>query len=143
MEDYLKIIQKIHSYGIAVQVGVVFGFDEDGKDIFKKTLDFLEVAGVQNATFNILTPYPGTALFKRLETEDRIITHDWDKYNARTDVVFIPKNMSPEELIEGFNYANQHFYSLKSIALRLSQSPVGLYWTLPLNLMYYHALKYR
>jgi len=141
VEDYYKIIKKIHSYGISVQAGVVFGFDEDTKDIFKETLDFLESAGVQNATFNILTPYPGTALFKRLEDEGRILTHEWDKYNARTDVVFTPKNMSPEELIEGFNWANSRFYSLKSISKRLSKSTAGLFWTLPLNIMYHYSLK--
>lgn len=142
VEDYYKIIYKIHSYGIAVQAGIVFGFDEDKKDIFKDTLGFLESAGIQNATFNILTPYPGTALFKRLEAEGRIITYDWNKYNARTDVVFTPKNMSPEELIEGFNWINSRFYSLKSISKRLMQSKTGLYWTLPLNLMYHYSLKF-
>jgi radical SAM superfamily enzyme YgiQ (UPF0313 family) len=141
VEDYFKIINKIQSYGISVQAGVVFGFDEDKKNIFKDTLAFLEAAGVQNATFNILTPYPGTPLFNRLEAEGRILTYDWSKYNARRDVVFTPKNMSTEQLIEGFNWINQHFYSLKSIAKRLSKSTTGLYWTLPLNLMYHYSLK--
>jgi radical SAM superfamily enzyme YgiQ (UPF0313 family) len=141
VEDYYKIIKKIHSYGISVQAGVVFGFDQDTKEIFKDTLEFLETAGVQNATFNILTPYPGTALFKRMEAEGRILTYDWRKYNARTDVVYTPKNMSAEELIEGFNWANERFYSIKSISKRLSKSTAGLYWTLPLNLMYHYSLK--
>jgi radical SAM superfamily enzyme YgiQ (UPF0313 family) len=141
VEDYYKIIQKIHSYGISVQAGVVFGFDQDNKEIFKDTLDFLENAGVQNATFNILTPYPGTPLFERMEAEGRILTYDWSKYNARTDVVYTPKNMSAEELIEGFIWANKRFYSLKSIGKRLSKSTAGLYWTLPLNLLYHHSLK--
>lgn len=141
VEDYYKIIQKIHSYGISVQAGVVFGFDQDTKEIFKDTIDFLENAGVQNATFNILTPYPGTSLFKRLEAEGRILTYDWSKYNARTDVVYTPRNMSADELLEGFNWANKRFYSLKSITKRLSKSGAGLYWTLPLNLMYHYYLR--
>jgi radical SAM superfamily enzyme YgiQ (UPF0313 family) len=141
VSDYYKIIKKIQSYGISVQVGVVFGFDEDRKDIFKATLDFLENAGVQNVTFNILTPYPGTALFKRLEAEGRILTYDWKKYNARTDVVFAPKNMTAEELIEGFNWANKRFYSYTSIFRRMSRSTAGLFWTFPLNLMYHYSLK--
>lgn len=141
VEEYYKIIKKIHSYGIGVQAGIVFGFDEDRRGIFKDTLDFLEGAGVQNATFNILTPYPGTPLFKRLESEGRILTYDWSKYNSRTDVVFEPKNMTKEEIISGFNFINRKFYSLKSISKRLIKSPTGLYWTLPLNLMYYFSLK--
>ncbi|MEI8347852.1 MAG: radical SAM protein [Pseudomonadota bacterium] len=136
VSEYRSIIQNIHSYGIAVQAGIVFGFDHDTVKVFRDTLDFLEDTGVQNATFNILTPYPGTPLFKRLLTEGRILSYDWDKYNARQDVVFSPRNMSPEELLAGFRMANDRFYSVRSMARRLSRSPVGLFWTLPLNLAY-------
>jgi radical SAM superfamily enzyme YgiQ (UPF0313 family) len=137
VEEYERIIRRIHSYGISVQAGIVFGFDGDTRGVFTETLDFLETAGVQNATFNILTPFPGTRLFKKLESEGRILTRDWDRYNSRADVVFQPKNMTGEELLEGFNFVNRRFYSLASIARRLTRSPVGLWWTLPLNLAYW------
>ena len=104
-----------------------------------KPLDFLEAAGVQNATFNILTPFPGTRLYQRLEAEGRILTRDWSKYNGRADVVFRPRLMSPEELLAGYEYANQRFYSWRSVCRRLARSPVGLFWTLPLNLAYLFA----
>jgi len=140
VDDYYRIIERIHAHGIAVQAGIVFGFDCDTPAIFSETLDFLETAGVQNATFNILTPFPGTRLFKRLESEGRILTRDWEKYNSRADVVFQPKQMSCEELLEGFRLVNRRFYSLPSMVRRLSRSPVGLWWTLPLNLTYGLAL---
>lgn len=136
VEEYFQIIERIHSHGIAVQVGIVFGFDHDTPEIFKATLDFLEEAGVQNATFNILTPFPGTPLFRRMEAEGRILTCDWRRYNSRADVVYQPKQMSVAELLAGFQYANERFYSLPSIAKRLLRSPVQLWWTLPLNLAY-------
>ncbi len=136
VEDYFHIIERIHAHGISVQAGIVFGFDHDTPGIFKTTLDFLEQAGVQNATFNILTPFPGTPLFRRLESEGRILTRDWRKYNSRADVVYQPRQMTPAELLAGFRYANERFYSLASIARRLSRSPVQLGWTLPLNLAY-------
>jgi radical SAM superfamily enzyme YgiQ (UPF0313 family) len=136
VEDYARIVNRVHAHGIAVQAGIVFGFDNDTLAIFKETLDFLEETGVQNATFNILTPYPGTPLFQRLEAQGRILTRDWRKFNARTDVVFQPKQMSVDELLAGFRYANQRFYSLPSVAKRLWRSPVQICWTLPLNLAY-------
>ena len=143
VETYAQIIERIHSYGIAVQVGIVFGFDHDTETVFSETLDFLETTGVQNATFNILIPYPGTRLYHRLEAEGRILTRDWRKYNGRQDIVFQPRRMSIEALLAGFQYANHRFYSLPSIYRRLSNSPVGLWWTLPLNLAYLMALRYR
>ncbi len=118
---------------------MVFGFDEDQTDVFADTLDFLEDAAVQNATFNILTPYPGTPLFRRLDAEGRITTYDWSRYNARADVVYVPKRMTAQELLDGFTWINDRFYSLRSITRRLSRSPTGLYWTLPLNLRYLYA----
>jgi radical SAM superfamily enzyme YgiQ (UPF0313 family) len=136
VDEYARIIQRIHSHGIAVQAGIVFGFDCDTPGIFAETVDFLESAGVQNATFNILTPFPGTRLYQRLDSEGRILTRDWSRYNSRADVVFRPKHMSCQELLEGFRQVNRRFYSLSSIARRLSRSPAGLWWTLPLNLIY-------
>ena len=141
-DEYAEIVRRIHAHGIAVQAGFVFGFDEDTPEVFEETIAFLDSAGIQNATFHILTPYPGTALYDRLMAEGRILTHDWAKYNARTDVVFEPKNMSGEELLRGFNEVNRRFYSFGSIFRRLRKSPVGLFWTLPLNLIY-HRLWYR
>ncbi len=136
VDEYLRVIDRIHSHGIAVQTGIVFGFDHDTPEIFEDTIDFLEKAGVQNATFNVLTPFPGTPLFRRMEEEGRIMTRDWRKYNSRDDVVYRPKRMSAAELLAGFRYANDRFYSLPSTVKRLSRSPVQLWWTLPLNLAY-------
>src|ERR1035438_4206664 len=134
--EYLEIVKRIHAHGIAVQAGIVFGFDHDTPEIFEDTIDFLEKAGVQNATFNILTPFPGTPLFRRMEAEGRILTRDWRKYNSRDDVVYQPRRMSIAELLAGVQYANERFYSFPSMAKRLSRSWVQLWWTLPLNLAY-------
>lgn len=143
VDEYARAIERIHSHGMAVQVGIVFGFDHDTEAVFVETLDFLEAAGVQNATFNILTPFPGTPLFQRLDAEGRILTRDWSKYNGRADVVFRPRHMSAEALLAGFTYALASFYSPGSIRRRLSCSPVQLFWTLPLNLAYAFALRCR
>ncbi|HUI87577.1 MAG TPA: radical SAM protein [Anaerolineales bacterium] len=136
VEGYARIIERIHRHGIAVQAGIVFGFDNDTASIFDETLAFLENAGVQNATFNVLTPYPGTKLYQRLEAEGRILTRDWSRYNGRADVVFQPQRMSPAALLDGYRRANRRFYSAESIYRRLSRSPVGLWWTLPVNVAY-------
>jgi len=143
VDEYARAIERIHSHGMSVQAGIVFGFDHDTEAVFEETVDFLEASGVQNATFNILTPFPGTRLFKRLDEEGRILTRDWSKYNGRADVVFQPRHMSPAALLAGYQYACSRFYSWRSIARRLSRSPAQLFWTLPLNLAYAFALRYQ
>lgn len=141
VDEYARAIERIHAHGIAVQAGIVFGFDHDTDAVFGQTVDFLEASGVQNATFNILTPFPGTPLHARLAAEGRILTEDWSRYNGRTDVVFRPRLMTPETLLAGFREVNRRFYSWRSIGKRLSRSPVQLTWTLPLNLAYALALR--
>ena len=143
VEEYASAIARIHSHGIAVQAGIVFGFDHDTLSVFDDTVDFLEQTGVQNATFNILTPFPGTRLHQQLEAEGRILTRDWSRYNGRGDVVFAPRLMSAAELLSGYRYATARFYSARSICTRLAHSPVQLFWTLPLNVSYALALRYR
>ena len=142
VEHYEEIIRRIHAHGISIQAGIVFGFDCDTPTVFDETLAFLLDNGIAQATFNILTPYPSTPLFERLEAEGRILTKDWSKYNSRTDVVFQPKNMSPEELLAGFNHVNHEFYRIGNIFKRLFRSRTNLFWTLPLNLIYHVLLKY-
>ena len=141
VEDYARAIERIHSHGIAVQAGIVFGFDHDTPMVFDETVNFLENTGVQKATFNILTPFPGTPLYDKLEAEGRILTRDWSKYNGRTDVVFTPRQMSAEELLTGYRYVNARFYSWRSVCARLSHSPVRLFWTWPSNFAYAFALR--
>jgi radical SAM superfamily enzyme YgiQ (UPF0313 family) len=142
VERYRDIIRRIHAHGISIQAGIVFGFDCDTPSVFCDTLTFLQENGIAQATFNMLTPYPGTPLFERMKAEGRILTEDWLKYNSRTNVVYQPKNMTPEELLTGFNYVNREFYRISSVFHRIWKSKVNLFWTLPLNLIYHVLLKF-
>jgi radical SAM superfamily enzyme YgiQ (UPF0313 family) len=134
---YLDGIKRLHDAGIAVQAGLVFGFDHDDVTVFERTLVFLERAGVDVASIGSLTPFPGTPIFRKLEAEDRILTRDWSKYNARTDVVFRPRLMTPDQLQTGVEWVTKQFYSLSSISRRLlGRSRTGLWWNIPRNMGY-------
>ena len=108
VEEYAKAVKKLHDYNMAVVGTFVFGFDGDTVDTFDVTLNHIDKLKLDAAIFAILTPYPGTPLFKRLEVEGRILTKDWSKY-TRKDVVFQPKNMTKEELEEGYKEITKHF----------------------------------
>jgi radical SAM superfamily enzyme YgiQ (UPF0313 family) len=139
--DYREVIRRFHAYGIAVQAGVVFGFDQDDRTIFRTTMDFYRSAGLDSATVSVLIPFPNTPLFKRLDSEGRILTRDWSKYNGKKDVVFQPALMSPRELLMGMEWAARQFYSLGSIIERMARSRTGLWWNLARNVGYHLALR--
>ncbi len=125
VQENLDAVKKIQDAGILFHPSFVFGLDDDTKGIFDDTLDFLYKAHITTATFNILTPYPGTRLYLRLKNEGRLLTEDWSKYNHST-VVFKPKNMTVDELIEGYYLLKKEFYSISNICkrvLRLGEIP--------------------
>lgn len=117
VKDFEKMIKRVHDHGMTIQGGIIFGFDQDTPDIFDATLEKLNELEIDVLEVNILTPYPGTPLYERLDSANRIFIKDWSRYN-QVDVVFKPKNMSPEELKKGAKKVAKEFYSWKNIIVR-------------------------
>lgn len=116
-ERYPEAIRIIRGHGISVLGSFMFGLDSDTPDVFDATVDFCLDHNVDAAQFSILTPWPGTLLYERMEREGRLIDTDWANYDG-TQVVFRPRGMTPDELQSGFYYVYNRFYSLRAIARR-------------------------
>ncbi len=112
--DYASAIRRMHGMGIMINASFVFGMDEDDESVFQRTVDWAVAQGIETATFHILTPYPGTALHRRMQAQGRILTGDWDRYDTR-HVVFQPARMIPQALEAGYWAAYRSFYGWKSI----------------------------
>jgi radical SAM superfamily enzyme YgiQ (UPF0313 family) len=117
----------------------VFGLDEDTPDVFLKTAKFAVEAKIDLPRFAIVTPFPGTALYRRLESEGRILTKNWELYDGQ-HAVFQPANMSVDELVRGTEKAWKYAYSWSSIAARLRYTAADWHIALTTNLGYrYYA----
>lgn len=114
VEEYARRVAALHEHGIQVNGSFVFGFDADGPDVFERTVAWIEEARLECATFHVLTPYPGTPLFARLEAEGRILTRDWTLYDT-TRAVFRPARMTPRQLEAGHAWAYRRLFSRGSI----------------------------
>jgi radical SAM superfamily enzyme YgiQ (UPF0313 family) len=112
--DYLRRVELFHRCGIQVNGSFVFGFDDDGPDVFAETVAWIEQARLECATFHILTPYPGTPLFRQMERENRLLHRDWRLYDT-AHAVFRPRRMSPAELEAGYAWTYRRLFSLASI----------------------------
>ena len=71
--DYDEVIRRCHDLGVMVNGSFVFGLDDDGPDVFERTVEWGVTRSLETATFHIMTPYPGTALHQRLVTDGRIV----------------------------------------------------------------------
>jgi radical SAM superfamily enzyme YgiQ (UPF0313 family) len=112
--DYTAAIHRLHDLGVMINGSFVFGMDADDGSVFHRTVEWAIEQGIETATFHILTPYPGTALHKRISEQDRMTTSDWDLYDTR-HAVFRPARMTPTELEYGYHWAYREFYRWRSI----------------------------
>jgi radical SAM superfamily enzyme YgiQ (UPF0313 family) len=138
-DKYLQVVQRLHERGIALQGCFVFGLDDDTTDVFLRTAEFAVDARIDLPRFAIVTPFPGTSLYTRLESEGRLLTRNWELYDGQ-HAVFQPTGMTVDELQRGTEAAWKFAYSWKSIARRLWHSPGSPLLALLTNLGYrYYA----
>jgi radical SAM superfamily enzyme YgiQ (UPF0313 family) len=125
--NYLEAINKIQSYGILVHSSFIVGYDFDSRATFDELIGFIRESNLLMPLVNILTPLPGTKLFKRLEAEGRILHRDWSKYDTQ-HVVFSPARMSAEDLLQGYRTVMRSVYSFDSIWRKLNHYWVKDFW---------------
>lgn len=112
--DYSEAIQCLRDLGVMVNGSFVFGMDDDDESVFERTVDWAIRQGIETATFHIRTPYPGTALYQRMQSEGRLLHQQWDLYDTR-HAVYQPRHLSPEQLETGCRQAYKDFYRWRSI----------------------------
>lgn len=117
-DNYLKAIDKIQSYGISVNGCFILGFDTDTKETFKETELFIKESNLSEVQITLLTPFPGTDLYKQLKQENRLLKeNDWDKCTL-FDVTYIPNNFTVKELEANFQGLMQNVYAVDVVKER-------------------------
>jgi radical SAM superfamily enzyme YgiQ (UPF0313 family) len=131
----------LHEHGISTWGSFVFGFDTDDPEVFDRTVEFGIDMRLTMALFAILTPYPGTRLYRRLLAERRLTHERWWLLpnHDQGSPYFVPTRMTREQLHEGWVRAWQRFYSARSIlrrwTVRRRSSWIQSLGYLPLNMM--------
>ena len=124
-DSYFDCIQKIHDAGLVVWGSVVFGADGDGKDSFKKMVDFILENNIDILTFGINCPFPKTQLYSRLDSEKRIFRkdypNDWQYYDT-AHVVHRLVDMTLDEFAEGMQYVYDNIYAGDNLRMRFRNS---------------------
>ncbi|MDO7876537.1 radical SAM protein [Hymenobacter sp. ASUV-10] len=113
--DYAAAIRRLHDLGIMVNGSFVFGLDDDGPDVFSRTVEWGVQQGITTATFHIATPYPGTAFYGEMERQGRLLHRRWNEYDTRTVVHRPGPHLTAEQLKAGYDQAYRDFYSWTNI----------------------------
>jgi radical SAM superfamily enzyme YgiQ (UPF0313 family) len=128
-DRYEKAVERLREYGFQVWASFILGNDHDSSESIRNTVRFAIDSKFALAFFHILVPYPGTALYARLQKEGRLLfdgrwwLHPKFRYNTAT---FVPQQLTPKELGEITVWANKEFYSARSIFLRSFDSKTNL-----------------
>lgn len=133
--DYARRVRLLHDNGIQVNGSFVVGFDDDRREVFGTLAEWIEANRLECATFHILTPYPGTPLFRQFEREGRLLHRDWSKYDT-AHVVFRPRHMTSGELQLGYDWLYRRLFSLRSIWRRRPQQTTAILPYLAMSCLY-------
>ena len=137
-DAYREVVDLLHQHNITLMACFTFGMDHDTPDVFLKTAKFAVDAAIDLPRFAIVTPFPNTELYKRLEREGRILTRNWELYDAQ-HVVFQPAQMTPQELYTGHEAAWKYAYSTQAMWRRFwgSRIQVPVWWITNLGYRFY------
>lgn len=121
--DYSPQLHVLRDHGLQTWAAFTLGHDFDTLDSIERTLDFALTNRFTLAAFNILVPYPNTPLYRRLQSEGRLLYDGkwWLHPDYRFNYApFVPTTMSADELTEACFHARSKFNSLGSFLRRLS-----------------------
>ena len=133
IEQYKAAVDRFHQNGVSVLGTFMLGFDGDTKESILKMPDYIEEIGVDIPRFAILTPYPNTPTYGRLDAEGRILSKDWNDYDS-IHATFEPKNFSARELEEMLVSVSNECYTWKRIWKRAVRNRYGGLLKLGVNL---------
>jgi radical SAM superfamily enzyme YgiQ (UPF0313 family) len=120
LQKYKEAINRIQSHGITVNGCFILGLDGQDKTIFNDVFAFVKESGLYEVQITIMTAFPGTPLYKRLIRENRVITDgDWKKCTL-FDVNYYPRDMTVQELEDGFCGLAEKLYSAEFTEYRRS-----------------------
>lgn len=123
VERYGSSIEKLHSRGIGIAGTFVLGLDHDDTGVFARTADFIQRNCIDVPTAGVLTPYPGSPLFRRLRDDGRLLHTDWSQYShVAGRVVYKPARMTPEQLEAGYRWVGERLFSLSAVASRVARA---------------------
>jgi radical SAM superfamily enzyme YgiQ (UPF0313 family) len=117
--EYGELMKKLHHAGILVQGCFAFGGDDEDTSVFEKTVEMVIKTKIDLPRYSILTPFPNTEYYRQLEAENRIVERDWAMYDVE-HCVYIPRQMTKEELETGIEWAWRETYKFSSILKRLA-----------------------
>ena len=115
---YYKAVNELHSVGISVIGSFMLGLPKDDFTTFETIYQFVNENNVELPSFAVVTPFPGTRLFEKLDSQNKLLSKDWSRYDF-INLLFEPQNMTREEFKENYIALHKRVFSEDCIERRL------------------------
>ncbi|MFH1884665.1 MAG: radical SAM protein [Planctomycetota bacterium] len=119
--DFRASVRRIQRHNILVVGSFIIGLDIDERGVGKHIAEVARQYGLDNLNVLFLTPLPGTRLWDKMKSEDRValdtFPEDW-KYYTLTFPVARYKHLSLDGIIEEMISCDRDFYSMPRILRR-------------------------
>jgi len=110
-DQYRRVIDELQGRGVTVNGCFIVGLDGDTPDIFEEIERFVRSTSLIEVQVTVLTPFPGTALYRRLQSEGRLLRERFWERCTLFDVNYVPRGMTVEELEQGLEHVMTSLYS--------------------------------
>jgi len=117
VEEYRDLFAKLKERGILTFTGFIVGLDEDTNDYYKDLNEKVENVDPSALLTSISIPIPGTPFHTAVKSEGRIFDENIAHYEG-DHVLFKPKNVSTDDVVNAYMEINRQFFSWKNITRR-------------------------
>jgi hypothetical protein len=147
---YEQATKRLRQHGFVVAGYFIVGLDSDNRETFNELFAFIHRTRINLPVINILIPAPGTAIFKRLDREGRLLVHTEEEYlqaalfysSSCSRCFFQPVGMTLNTLESGYVALQQQLSSLRETIRRsLVKDPVTAAFLFSMNLRFRHAAR--
>ena len=117
----LEAIQTVNRYGIEAASGIIMGLDTDTDETPQALMDFADVSQIPIMTVNILYALPNTALYTRLEKDNRVL---YDAEDRDSNIVFLQPY---ETVVRNWQRVIAHVFDAKNLYARYAYNAKYVY----------------
>ena len=121
LDQYVEAVRRIQDHGVTVNACFIVGLDADTPGVFDDIRRFVQEAEPLDIQVTVLTPFVGTALFRRLQREGRLDRPPFWHKCTLFDVNYRPRGMSREQLRQGLYDLALELYSEEAFSRRKRQ----------------------
>lgn len=136
--DYVNLIRSYHDAEIATHVGYILGFPHDSRESIRQDLDrLMHEIQVEQASFFILTPLPGSRDHLEMAQRGEYMAADYNQYDSIHETMRYPNFPEPGSLRGMYFEAWETFYSFENMKQILLRASPRNYWNIFRNFIWY------